>query len=86
MVDSVLLEIVIAQEVSSRIAENIGALTPQETAEIYFSALGACIAELYPDSTSATVQQLAGEWAKFGFLEANRMNFDMNIPPYRPVN
>ena len=86
MVDSVLLEIVIAQEVSSRIAENIGALTPQETAEIYFSALGACIAELYPDSTSATVQQLAGEWAKFGFCEANRMNFDMNLTPYRPVD
>ena len=77
MVNLVLLEIAIAQEVSSRIAENIGALTPQETAEIYFSALGACLAELYDDSTSTGVQRLAGEWAKFGFCEANRMNFDL---------
>ena len=86
MVDSVLLEIVIAQEVSSRIAQNIGSLTPQETAELYFTALGACLAELYDDSTSSGVQRLAGEWAKFGFLEANRMTFDMNIPPHRPVD
>ena len=77
MVNSVLLEIAIAQEVSSRIAENIGSLTPQETAEIYFSALGACLAELYDDSTSSGVQQLAGEWAKFGFCEANRMNLEL---------
>ena len=77
MVDSVLLEIVIAQEVSSRIAENIGSLTPQETAELYFTAIGACLAELYDDSTSSGVQQLAGEWAKFGFLEANRLNLEL---------
>ena len=86
MVDSVLLEIIIAQEVSSRIAENVGSLTPQETAELYFTALGACIAELYDDATSSSVQQLAGEWAKFGFLEANRMNFDINMSPYRPLD
>ena len=77
MMNPILLEIIIAQEVSDRIAENIGALTPQETAELYFSALGACLAELYDDSTSTTVQQLAGEWAKFGFCEANRLNFDL---------
>ena len=86
MVNSVLLEIVIAQEVSSRIAENIGSLTPQETAELYFTALGACLAELYDDSTSSGVQELAGVWAKYGFLEANRMNFDMNLIPSRPLD
>ena len=86
MINSVLLEIAIAQEVSSRIAQNIGALTPQETAELYFSALGACIAELYDDSTASGIQMLAGEWAKYGFLEANRMNFDMIMNPDRPLD
>ena len=75
-----LLEIIIAEEVTTRIAENIGSLTPQETAELYFTAIGACIAELYDDATASSVQQLAGEWTKFGFLEANRVNFDFKYP------
>ena len=67
---NILLEVAIAQEVTSRIAENIGKLTPQETAELYFAALGACIAELYDDSTATSVQMLAGSWARYGFTEA----------------
>ena len=77
MINPILLEIIIAQEVSDRIAKNIGALTPQETVELYFTTLGACLAELYDDATSSSVQQLAGEWVKFGFCEANRLNIEL---------
>ena len=76
----VVLEAVIAQEVTSRIAENIGSLTPQETAELYFVAIGACLAELYDDSTATGVQILAGNWARFGFTEATATNLIVYNP------
>lgn len=72
-----LLEFSIASEVSSKIADGIRAgLDPHQTMGIYFSALGASYSILYPDTSVTDLMAFAADGSKYGFLEANAMDFE----------